>query len=234
MNASTETLPTFEAKVIQFIRPYGDKRHTTVNLPLDCKADYDAMQTCGCRIESEVLMSGEVSVTIADPMAGSDLGFSITPNGPEVVAGLIDLLKKHPWQIIQMEATPSRHDTEDKYDWSKDPSLVAAERGLVVVFPKENQLQIDIDSDAQATEFRRRLDAFPWIYEIEDKPSASGLPNRHVTLTIEDKTFTEVERMFWQAALNDDPLRVFLNALRYDAGVENPSRLFEKPEPVES
>lgn len=120
---------------------------------------------------------------------------------------------------------------QDEYDFDKDCEEIAKERGLMVVFPEANQLQIDIDSEEQFSEFERRWWAFKtqWNVSREDKVSASGLPNRHVYLTFRDRVFSEEERIMWQAALNDDPLRVFLNAMRLAYGVKNPSRLFEKP-----
>jgi len=121
----------------------------------------------------------------------------------------------------------------DLYDFDASAQAVAESRGLVVVFPKENELQIDIDSPEQLAEFFRRLNYLcdsPLFNYNSHKltTSNSGKGHHHVTIVC-DRTFTEVERMMLQAALNDDPLRVFLNARRWLYGIENPSRLFEKP-----
>ena len=125
---------------------------------------------------------------------------------------------------------------KEEYNFDESAEEVASAKGLVVVFPEDNQLQIDLDSDEAYKEFDRRLEAF----ELSDThfesasvvitPSASGLPHRHVTITFPRRTFDESPRMLLQAALNDDPLRVFLNARRFIFGVKNPTRLFEKPE----
>lgn len=134
--------------------------------------------------------------------------------------------------LSKIEAASKRGD--DEYDVFTDPEEVAARRGLIVVFPEDNQLQIDIDSEEQYEEFNRRFASFDFFYkaQITVTPSASGLPNRHVTITHPTETFETVERMMWQAALNDDPVRVFLNALRHADGQENPCRFFEVPEPL--
>ena len=123
----------------------------------------------------------------------------------------------------------SRNRGEDEYDVFTDPNEVARRRGQRVVFPEPNQLQIDIDSYRQFAEFERRFGSFDTLFgsQIQIKPSASGIPHRHITITHPVKVFTVEERLMWQAALNDDPVRVFLNALRLDNGDETPSRFFE-------
>lgn len=118
----------------------------------------------------------------------------------------------------------------DEYDFDAKAEEVAKSKGLVVVFPKSNQIQLDLDTENSYDEFLRRLPCFMFDnIEYSVAPSASGLPHRHVTLTFLTRAFTEWERICIQAALGDDPLRVFLNTRRLLAGCENPSRLFEKP-----
>lgn len=133
--------------------------------------------------------------------------------------------------MTKLEIAISRGDEE--YDALTPAEEVAAKRGLIVVFPADNQLQIDIDSEEQYQEFERRIGGFEvdalHPCKITILPSASGLPKRHATITCDDRTFSTVERHMWQAALNDDPFRVYLNAVRYADGDEHPSRLFEKP-----
>ncbi len=122
----------------------------------------------------------------------------------------------------------------DEYDFDANCEEIAKKRGQVVVFPKPNQLQIDIDTEAQWKEFQRREEAFscsvePWG-SMEITPSKSGLPSRHITITFPtSKTFTEWERIALQAALGSDPIREYLNALRNCCGIANPTRLFESP-----
>lgn len=144
----------------------------------------------------------------------------------------------------------AKGDSDKEYDWEEDCYLTALSRGLVVMTPRWNMIQLDLDSDKAFEEFQRRLDAFQGIC-TEDSPyrpdlflghidqvvvpSSSGLPHRHVYLSfpdikVTDVGFTDQERILLQAALNDDPLRVFLNTMRMLSGIENPSRLFRKPD----
>jgi hypothetical protein len=120
----------------------------------------------------------------------------------------------------------------EMYDCARNADEVAKERGQVVVYPLENQLQFDIDSDEQLKDFEQRIadlesyEAMP-AFQRQDVPSKT--PGcRHIYLTFPTKKFTEVERMLWQASLGDDPRRVYLNFVRLQMGDEKPSRLFEK------
>lgn len=120
----------------------------------------------------------------------------------------------------------------DLYDCSRNAEEVARERGQVVVYPQDNQLQFDIDSPEQLEDFEGRLrdlESYEAIDDYQRQDIESKSPGcRHIYLTFADRKFTEIERMLWQAALGDDPKRVFLNFLRLQMGDEKPSRLFEK------
>lgn len=139
-------------------------------------------------------------------------------------------------QTILQQAGPPTED--DQYDTFKSAEEVAEQRGLVVVYPKDNELQLDIDSEEQWTEFIRRkafFDEFFWgqsqTYEMVTTISASGYPKRHVTMAFKDRTFDHYQRMTYQAALNDDPKRTFLGLARLLQGRDDnpPTTLFEKP-----
>lgn len=125
------------------------------------------------------------------------------------------------------------------YDFDESAEDVAKKRGQIVVFPNEDQLQIDIDSEEQYEMFQRRFQAFgigsgisdDRGYIMDEKPSKSGLPSRHITITCPGRKFTEGERIAYQAALGSDPVREFLNAMRLYHGNEKPSRLFQNPKP---
>lgn len=117
------------------------------------------------------------------------------------------------------------------YDFDIVAEEAAASVGCKVVLPKENQLQIDLDSEDAYGYFNRRLEdvykRLPWDFDIDVKPSKSGLPHRHITLTFNDKTFTPMEQIVYQMMLGSDPIREGLNALRLASGVANPTRFFE-------
>ena len=84
-----------------------------------------------------------------------------------------------------------------------------------IVFPKPNELQIDIDSEDAYQTYLRRIVAFKaYYYNCSEiiTPSKSGLPKRHITITVEGyrikykgiKTFSNLERVAWQAILGSD------------------------------
>lgn len=122
-------------------------------------------------------------------------------------------------------------DAEDEYEFDWVAEKVAKSRGLVVVYPKKNQLQIDLDSEDAYRNFLDQMDALDIRHSwAVITPSASGLPNRHATITFTNgRTFTEWERIAIQFALGSDPVREKLNIMRLYNGLPNPTRLFEKP-----
>lgn len=134
-------------------------------------------------------------------------------------------------------------DRQDEYDFDAECEEVARKRGLIVVMPEPNELQIDLDSEESRTEFYERLSNFNFGYsKIEDaldlewfnlcewfvsRSHTAG--HFHAYLRTEHK-FTDLERIAWQAALGDDPVRFKLNMMRLRYGIKNPSRLFERPD----
>lgn len=89
---------TFEAEVVQFLMPDGRRRDTSTKLPMACRPAVEEMQKAGCRFEAEMLTTGEISVTISNPKEGEDIDISLTPNGPEVQAGMIAMLDRAMWK----------------------------------------------------------------------------------------------------------------------------------------
>lgn len=78
---------------------------------------------------------------------------------------------------------------DDLYDVFSITEDVADERGCEVVYPKDNELFIDIDSEEQYEAFLHRIAVFNNKAQhhlcakiIRYEPSQSGLPNRHITL----------------------------------------------------
>ncbi len=158
-------------------------------------------------------------------------------------------------EIFTADLTPDANEQKDielgeaLYDCDRSAEDAAADRGLVVVRPKPNQIQLDIDNEEAYVEFKRRLSGWDfaqdhnWFYDIEEHYSASGAPNRHVTLTFwladfkengdcvngAPVEFTEWQRIALQCSLNSDPIREFLNAKRLLWGNGDVCRLFEKP-----
>jgi hypothetical protein len=117
------------------------------------------------------------------------------------------------------------------YGINRDPYVVAEELNMVVVLPTEYQLQLDIDTDEQFTQFKKNLeklgnDVGYYTEKEEIHPSKSGLPKRHVTLTFPRK-MDVWERITLQYYLQSDPIREGLNAMRVLLGDPYPIAFFE-------
>ena len=100
-------MTTFKANVIQFLRPHGTKKHITTDLPIDVQPLYNDMLAHECRLEAEVLLTEEVSITVANTVTATDLDFSVTPNGPAVQNGIADMLKRQCWLKPKTETESS-------------------------------------------------------------------------------------------------------------------------------
>jgi hypothetical protein len=109
----------------------------------------------------------------------------------------------------------------------------AKDQGLLVVFPATTQIQIDIDSEEAYREFNRRLDIVTKHLQnlrfVENKPSRSGLPKRHITIDV-GMDLSEGQRIALQAALGSDPTRELLNITEHLLGMEHSSLFYERPE----
>lgn len=113
------------------------------------------------------------------------------------------------------------------------------EKGFRVVFPRPNQILIDIDTEGQYTVFKenfemlkRNLNGVLDVDELiisQNKPSTSGLPRRHIYVQFPIK-LNELERITIQAFLGSDPKRELLSYIRYLKGDEYPTLLIEKKE----
>lgn len=105
--------------------------------------------------------------------------------------------------------------------------------GLRVVTPEANQLQIDIDSDDHYGVFLRSAEvvvrnvpgAYGW--GVEDHPSRSGAPCRHITLTLPFPV-EPWQRIALQAALGSDPVRELLSSIRMMRGDAYPTLFVER------
>lgn len=107
---------------------------------------------------------------------------------------------------------------------------IAAALGCTVVYPSHNQLQLDIDTEEQDRQFRELLDTetiLPRDAKVAGHPSKSGKPHYHITLTLPNSNFTELERIALQLALGSDPKREIISAIRLLKGEENVTRFFE-------
>jgi hypothetical protein len=114
-------------------------------------------------------------------------------------------------------------------DTGRDPEEKAKELGLVVRYPSERELFIDIDS-------QEALDRFEDLYAIFEEhrdhaaaydvtPSPSGKPGRyHVVVTLSKPVTDQKERIILQALLGSDTKRELIAYL-----VDSRSCFFERP-----
>lgn len=107
-------------------------------------------------------------------------------------------------------------------------------QGYAIVLPKPNELQIDIDTDEQFAIFERASESMArnwWLdsgmYSIEINPSKSGLPSRHVTITLPFDV-TPWQRVALQASLGSDPMRELLSSIRLMKGDVAPTLFVEQ------
>lgn len=97
-------MTTFTADVRQYLMPDGRLREVTTELPATLREAYMAMQQSGCRLEAEVLTTGEVSVTIFDPKEEVDVDIEVVPNGPRVQTAIAAMLNRNRWLPAAVDA----------------------------------------------------------------------------------------------------------------------------------
>ena len=107
------------------------------------------------------------------------------------------------------------------------------EEGFEIALPSEFELQIDIDSEQHFQAFRDSIGVILRNWEtpgidIEIHPSKSGLPRRHITVTL-PFSVTPWQRIALQAALGSDPIRELLSATRLMRGEPHPTLFSERP-----
>lgn len=106
--------------------------------------------------------------------------------------------------------------------------------GLLVTFPSDCELQIDIDNAAHRAVFDRSYEIFKremvdhvGSYRVQETVSKSGT-GAHIRITLPFKVDVW-QRIAWQAALGSDPVREVLSCFRARRGDTEPTLLAEKP-----
>lgn len=141
-----------------------------------------------------------------------------------------DTVSKEELKLIEEEE--ARYKQE--YDPFQDPDWLARKHGMVCHLPKEDELFIDIDTEEQYEEFCRRYDYYcSVVNEFREATtkisvSSSGLPHRHIIVKVPGMSFDYYKRLAFQAALGDDPLRIYLNCVRVACNFEPPITFFEQ------
>ena len=94
-----------------------------------------------------------------------------------------------------------------KYTLTREAMLdLVAKEDLIIVYPKDDELFLDLDSDKAYGLFQNQLEMlrkFMNVINITVNPSKSGLPHRHVTVQL-GKDLSEAERIALQASLGSD------------------------------
>jgi hypothetical protein len=113
--------------------------------------------------------------------------------------------------------------------------------GYDIVFPADNELQIDIDSDEEFQVYERLINVVRDHIGVLDEhiaPSRSGLPKRHITVTL-NATVSVIERIALQACLGSDRMREILGYVQYlikdphpTLFLENKQKQLEHREPL--
>jgi hypothetical protein len=104
--------------------------------------------------------------------------------------------------------------------------------GLEVVYPKGNELQIDIDNEHSYKLLQNQLlivNKFVGSYFYKETPSKSGDPDKkHITLAFDDRGFSDLERIGLQAMLGSDRVRELLSLVQAESGDPHPTLFLEK------
>ncbi len=106
----------------------------------------------------------------------------------------------------------------------------ALENNLAVVYPEDNQLQVDIDSDDAMNIFWAMLPIVQKYYGaiVESiTASRSGFPKQHVTLRV-TVPLNPFERIALQACLGSDRVREVLGVVQAMQGDPHPTLFLEK------
>lgn len=114
----------------------------------------------------------------------------------------------------------------------RDPDEEAKNYGLVAVHPCHDELQVDLDTEADYVVFQKRLCTFQKhvpIVQVRVNPSKSGLPHRHITVQLEENIESHWQRIAMQAVLGSDGNREMFNVIRTHGGGNAPSVFFELP-----
>ena len=98
--------------------------------------------------------------------------------------------------------------------------------GRVVVFPKSNELFIDIDTPTAMLKFVRGVARLSGVTYLV-RPSPSGRPGRHHVVVTMPHQVTPMERIALQAMLGSDSVREMLSWMRIQRGIDEPTLFFE-------
>jgi len=106
----------------------------------------------------------------------------------------------------------------------------AEENNEEIIYPEENQLQIDIDSEEAKAIFSDRIQRISrWVKcEYKIQPSKSGEPGHYHIYVDTDRVFSQTERVLVQLLLGSDPIRELLSWARIVTNDPHPTLFLEK------
>ena len=108
----------------------------------------------------------------------------------------------------------------------------AATNNLLVVFPNDKEIQLDLDTEHAFNIYQEMLPLFEKYFgvaKVEVKPSRSGLPKRHVTLTTYE-SLANYQRIAIQLALGSDRVREMLSIVQEYFKDPHPTLFLENKE----
>jgi hypothetical protein len=158
---------------------------------------------------------------------------AVMPDGQTVE----NLLAKEPKNAAEStELASIRDSAKNDYDLKDIPNSAHAEReaqddDLDIVFPKDNELQIDLDSDHAFDIFLEMLPLVERYFAIVDTKimySRSGAPKRHITVTLDQPVKNNFHRIALQLALGSDRVREFLSVVQENYQDPHPTLFLEK------
>lgn len=77
----------------QYLLPDGRKRDVAIEVTPELHALAQIVTANGIRFECEILTTGQVSITAADPERG-DISVRVVPNGPAVVDAVNEVIRE--------------------------------------------------------------------------------------------------------------------------------------------
>lgn len=130
---------------------------------------------------------------------------------------------------LQQHLNDVKAESTTPYDFSARAEALAAERGKVCVYPKANELQLDIDSYEDLAVLQAQLPILAQVVTIISNvvtPSTRE-GHFHVTVTLEG-VVSPGDRILYQALIGSDRKRELLSLIALRRGSPNPTVLFEK------
>jgi hypothetical protein len=122
---------------------------------------------------------------------------------------------------------------DNALDNSEKLKTYAADNDLDLVYPEPNEIFIDIDTDEGYELFKDQLEVLQQVVDafvVRDTPSKSGLPKRHVVVSVRlprsknpDGIPTVLEKLALQTMLGSDRRCELLRYVKY---------IFKDPHPI--